>query len=80
MFEGHASDGTAWNVSRMTAPPPQSSIRRLHFLAFAVGQAELSQQQGHPPRPSALAHHLTVSTTEVINGLHAAEAYKSRTG
>jgi RNA polymerase sigma-B factor len=53
--------------------------RRLKDLNLAIrsAQAELSQQQGYPPRPSDIAHHLAVSTTEVINALHAAEAYKS---
>ncbi|MBV9651647.1 MAG: sigma-70 family RNA polymerase sigma factor, partial [Pseudonocardiales bacterium] len=51
-------------------------LKDLH-LAIRSAQAELSQQRDHPPRPSDIADHLAVSTTEVIAALHAAEAYKS---
>jgi RNA polymerase sigma-B factor len=51
-------------------------LKDLH-LAIRSAQAELSQQRDHPPRPSDIADHLAVSSTEVIDALHAAEAYKS---
>lgn len=51
-------------------------LKDLH-LAIRSAQAELSQRRDHPPRPSDIADHLAVSTTEVIAALHAAEAYRS---
>jgi RNA polymerase sigma-B factor len=53
--------------------------RRLKDLNLAIRStlAELSQQLDHSPRPSDIADHLAVSTAEVIDALHAAEAYRS---
>jgi RNA polymerase sigma-B factor len=53
--------------------------RRLKDLNLAIRStlAELSQQLDHSPRPSDIADHLAVSTAEVIEALHAAEAYRS---
>ena len=53
--------------------------RRLKDVNLAVrkAMAELSQQLGHSPRPSEIAQRLGVSTSTVIDALHAGEAYRS---
>jgi RNA polymerase sigma-B factor len=53
--------------------------RRLKDLSLAVRKAtaELSQQLGHSPRSSEIAHRLGVPTSTVIEALHAADAYRS---
>jgi RNA polymerase sigma-B factor len=52
--------------------------RRLKDMALAIRgtQAKLSQQLGRSPRPSEVADRLDTSTSEVIEALHAAEAYR----
>jgi RNA polymerase sigma-B factor len=53
--------------------------RRLKDLNLAIRrvQAELSQQLGRAARPSEVADRLGTPTSEVIEALHAAEAYRS---
>jgi RNA polymerase sigma-B factor len=53
--------------------------RRLKDLNLAIRSAipQLSQQLGHSPRPSEIADRLAVSIPDVIEALHAAEAYRS---
>ena len=53
--------------------------RRLKDLHVAIRdtQRELSQQLGRAPRPSEIAERLGSSTSEVIEGLQAGEAYRS---
>jgi RNA polymerase sigma-B factor len=53
--------------------------RRLKDLSLAIKKAtaELSQQLGRSPRPSEIAQWLGVSTSTVIDALHAGEAYRS---
>jgi RNA polymerase sigma-B factor len=53
--------------------------RRLKDLHIAIrgAQMELSQHLGRAPRPSEIAHRLSIPVTEVIEGLHAGEAYRS---
>jgi RNA polymerase sigma-B factor len=51
-------------------------LKDLH-LAIRSAQAELAQQHGRPARPSEIAHRLAVPTAEVIEALHAAQAYRS---
>jgi RNA polymerase sigma-B factor len=53
--------------------------RRLKDLHVAIRrtQRELSQQLGRAPRPSEIAKRLGIPTSEVIEGLQAAEAYRS---
>ena len=45
-------------------------------LAMRRAQAELSQQLGRSPRPSEIAEWVGVPVAEVIEALHAAEAYR----
>ena len=51
-------------------------LKDLH-LAIRNTQAELSQQLGRAPRPSEIADRLELPTAKVIEGLQAAETYKS---
>ncbi|MBV8993502.1 MAG: SigB/SigF/SigG family RNA polymerase sigma factor [Pseudonocardiales bacterium] len=53
--------------------------RRLKDLTLAIrdAQAELSQHLGRAARPSEIADRLGRPTTQVIEALHAAEAYRS---
>lgn len=53
--------------------------RRLKDMHVAIGAAvsQLSQTLGRAPRPSELAAHLDCSTEEVLEGLEAANAYRS---
>jgi RNA polymerase sigma-B factor len=53
--------------------------RRLKDLSLAIKRAtdELSQQLGRSPRPKEIAQRLGVSTSTVIDALHAGEAYRS---
>nr|WP_222131665.1 RNA polymerase sigma factor SigF [Pseudonocardia sp. C8] len=53
--------------------------RRLKDLHVSINGAvsELSQTLGRAPRPSELAEHLDLPVTEVLEGLEAAEAYRS---
>lgn len=53
--------------------------RRLKDLSLAIRKAtaELSQQLGRSPRPSEIAQRLGVPTDNVLEALHAAEAYQS---
>lgn len=53
--------------------------RALQDLQRAIrgARVELSQQLGRPPRPSEIAHRLGVPVPKVIEGLQAANAYKS---
>ena len=52
--------------------------RRLQAVHLAIRRtlAELSQQLGRAPRPSEIADRLGLPTSEVIEGLQAAEAYR----
>jgi RNA polymerase sigma-B factor len=52
--------------------------RRLQAVHLAIRRtvAELSQQLGRSPRPSEIADRLGLPTSEVIEGLQAAEAYR----
>jgi RNA polymerase sigma-B factor len=52
--------------------------RRLQAVHIAIRRtlAELSQQLGQAPRPSEIADRLGLPTSEVIEGLQAAEAYR----
>ena len=49
--------------------------RRLRALQSAIydAAAELSQRQGHAPRPSEIAHHLGIGVEEVFEGLAAGQ-------
>jgi RNA polymerase sigma-B factor len=53
--------------------------RRLKDLHVSINSAvsELSQDLGRAPRPSEIADHLGVPTAEVLEGLDAAQAYRS---
>ena len=53
--------------------------RRLKDLHVSINRAasELSQQLGRAPRPSELAKHLGVDVSEILEGLEAADAYRS---
>jgi RNA polymerase sigma-B factor len=53
--------------------------RRIKDLTLAIksARAQLSQQLGRSPRPSEIAGRLEVPTSQVIEALHAAEAYRS---
>jgi RNA polymerase sigma-B factor len=53
--------------------------RRLKDLNVSIKSVmdQLPQQLGRSPRPSEIADRLAVSTAEVIEALHAAEAYRS---
>lgn len=51
-------------------------LKELH-LAVKTAAAQLSQQHGHSPRPSDIAEHLGLPTSQVLDALHAAEAYQS---
>ena len=53
--------------------------RRLKDLHVSInrGVSELSQQLGRAPRPSELAKHLGVDVSDVLEGLEAADAYRS---
>lgn len=53
--------------------------RRLKDLNLTIRQTtvELSQQLGHSPRPSQIAKCLGIPTWNVLEALHAAEAYRS---
>jgi RNA polymerase sigma-B factor len=53
--------------------------RRVKDLSLAIrnARAELSQQLGRAPRASEIAERLDVPTSQVIEALHAAEAYRS---
>ncbi len=53
--------------------------RRLKDLNLTIrnAQAELAQQRGRAAKPSEIAERLALSTSEVIEALHAAEAYRS---
>lgn len=53
--------------------------RRLKDLHLAIGttRAELSQQLGRALRPSEIADRPELPTAKVIEGLQAAETYKS---
>ncbi|HEY1970617.1 MAG TPA: RNA polymerase sigma factor SigF [Pseudonocardia sp.] len=53
--------------------------RRLKDLHVSINSAvsELSQRLGRAPRPSEIAERLQVSTNEVLEGLEAAQAYRS---
>jgi RNA polymerase sigma-B factor len=53
--------------------------RRLKDLHVSINSAvsELSQRLGRAPRPSEIAERLEVSTNEVLEGLEAAQAYRS---
>lgn len=53
--------------------------RRLKDLHVSINTAvsQLSQRLGRAPKPSEIAEHLGVSVAEVLEGLEAAEAYRS---
>lgn len=53
--------------------------RRLKDLHVSINTAvsELSQRLGRAPRPSEIAEHLDVPVSEVLEGLEAAEVYRS---
>ncbi|HEY2206867.1 MAG TPA: SigB/SigF/SigG family RNA polymerase sigma factor [Pseudonocardia sp.] len=51
-------------------------LKELH-LALTTATAELSQRLGRAPRPSELAHHLGLPLEDVLDGLHAGQAYTS---
>jgi RNA polymerase sigma-B factor len=51
-------------------------LKELH-LAIRDTQAQLTQQLGRAPRPSEIADRLELPTAKVIEGLQAAETYKS---
>lgn len=53
--------------------------RRLKDMHVSINGAvsELSQQLGRAPRPSEIAEHLALPVSEVLEGLEAAEAYRS---
>ena len=53
--------------------------RRLKDLHVSLNSAvaELSQRLGRAPKPSEIADHLQLPVTEVLEGLEAADAYRS---
>ncbi|ODT97368.1 MAG: RNA polymerase subunit sigma [Pseudonocardia sp. SCN 72-86] len=53
--------------------------RRLKDLHVSLNSAvaDLSQQLGRAPKPSEIAEHLDIPVTEVLEGLEAADAYRS---
>ncbi|MDQ3904501.1 MAG: hypothetical protein M3300_03415 [Actinomycetota bacterium] len=53
--------------------------RRIKDLTLAIkrAQAQLYQQLNRSPRPSDIADQLGASLSQVIEALHAAEAYRS---